>query len=165
MKKIRCYSKACSFIFLFMFALIVIITVKIFTLPKQDEPVIYKILMICVLVSCFLVIIYGFFHFRQYLYVDNGKFILKDNFVKIKELNIDDCYYEISTLRTHYARIPSYEKWICIYSTEETNKFKEGLSNSRKYNRIQVMYNEKNMKFVEQYLKKDASKNKNRNIC
>ncbi len=160
-KRIRCYSIACSFISLFFLVLSVFITVKVFTFPINDEPIIYIILAIFLFGFCIAFSIYLFFHFRQFLYVDNGKFILKDTFVTIKELDINECYYEISTLPTKYSKTIDNEKWICIYSWKETHKFEWGLTNSRKYNRIQVTYTEKNIRFIEQYLKKDFPKPKN----
>lgn len=152
-EKIMCYPKIYSLLYFFLFIVIVIITVILFTFPEKDEPIIYEILMICILTFCFAVSICSIVHHGQYLYVKDGKFVLKEGFIKIKELDIKECYYEVSSLTSSYMRDPGYRKWICIYSKEETNKFEEGLTNSKKYDRIQVVYTEKNMKFIEQYLK------------
>ena len=46
------------------------------------------------------------------------------------------------------------DKVTVIYSVDETKKFKYGFSNGRKYKRIQLVYNENNLKFVGSYVKK-----------
>ena len=46
------------------------------------------------------------------------------------------------------------ENWICIYSMDETKKFKYGFSNEKKYKRIQLAYNENNLKFIDNYVRK-----------
>lgn len=98
--------------------------------------------------------IYGFFYNRQYLYIKNGKFILQNPFVKIKELNIEECYYEISTLPSYFSWVAiTDETWICIYLKNESNKFKYGVANSKQYNRIQLIYTKENLEIIENLFK------------
>ena len=73
---------------------------------------------------------------------------------KIKELDIDECYYEVARLQSYYSRTYISENWICIYSVDETKKFKYGFSNEKKYKRIQLTYNENNLKFIDTYVRK-----------
>ena len=37
---------------------------------------------------------------------------------------------------------------------DETKKFKYGFSNGKKYKRIQLAYNENNLKFIDNYVRK-----------
>ena len=76
---------------------------------------------------------------------------------EIKNINIDekitDCYYEIAILSTYFGRRYINEKWICIYSINEKQKFKYGLANSKKYMRIQLIYSKRNLEFINSVIK------------
>ena len=56
--------------------------------------------------------------------------------------------------KINYNRTYISENWICIYSIDKTKKFKYGFSDGRKYKRIQLTYNESNLKFVDMYVNK-----------
>ena len=56
-------------------------------------------------------------------YVENNKFVLRNTFGVIKELNFDDCFYTISFFDA--GRIRGYMGWICIYTIDEKNYLKE----------------------------------------
>ena len=153
MRKINCYSKYAYVVYFLMLLLTIVIGTLPFILFKEDQSI-FRIIWICIIVLCFIISFYGFFHHRQYLYVENGKFILRDCFMKMTELNIEQCYYEISVLPSYFGRVISSETWICIYSIQgKVKKFKYGVSNGRKQNRIQLIYNEKNLEFVNKYIK------------
>lgn len=154
MKKINCYSKYAYCVYLFLLFLTIIIGILPFIIFKDDDSSIFKILWICIMVFSATISIYGFFHHLQYLLVKNNKLILKNCFTILKVMDIDKCYYEITNLPTYIGRRYVNEKWICIYPrNEDISKFKGGVSNSKKYNRIQLIYNEKNLEFVSNYLK------------
>jgi hypothetical protein len=73
----------------------------------------------------------------------------------IKELDINECYYEVSVLPTGVGRGYVNERWICIYSRKiDGKKFIKGLSNSKKYNGIQLIYNEENLDVIKKYISK-----------
>ena len=102
---------------------------------------------------CILFSIYGILHHRQYLYVKENKLILKSLLFTIKVLDLTDCYYEITNLSTYFGRRYINEKWICIYSINEKQKFKYGLANSKKYMRIQLIYSKRNLEFINSVIK------------
>lgn len=153
MKKINCYSKYVYYVYLLLLLLTIIVGIIPLIIFKEDEFNIFKIFWICIIAFCVSISIFGFFHYNQYLIVKNNKFILKNCFAILKEMNISNCYYEISVLPTYIVRRNVNEKWICIYpKNEDIIKFKAGVSNCKKYNRIQLVYNEKNIQFVSKYL-------------
>ena len=77
----------------------------------------------------------------------------------ITTLEINDCYYEINSLPSWYGRAYGFENWICIYSKNEINKFKYGYTNGKKYNRIQLICNKKNLEYVNNYIKHKYNNN------
>ena len=77
----------------------------------------------------------------------------------ITTLEINDCYYEINRLPSCYGRAYGFENWICIYSKNEINKFKYGYTNGKKYNRIQLICNKKNLEYVNNYIKHKYNNN------
>lgn len=154
MKKVNCYSKIASLTYLVLFMLSLIVGFLPFMLFKDQNDTIFKVIWLIIFSFCILFSIYGMLHHRQYLYVKDNKLILKSLLFKIKVLVIDECYYEVARLQSYYNRTYISENWICIYSIDETKKFKYGFSNGRKYKRIQLTYNESNLKFVSMYVKK-----------
>lgn len=154
MRKINCYSKYAYCVYLLLLFLIIIIGTIPLVIFKDTDFNIFKILWICLMIFCAIVSIYGFFHHLQYLLVKNNKLILKNFFTILKEMDIDNCFYEITDLPTYIGRRYINGKWICIYPrNQDIIKFKVGVSNSKKFNRIQLIYNEKNLEFISKYLK------------
>lgn len=154
MEKINCYPKTASLIFLIIFLLSLIVGFLPFVLFENLEVGIIRVIWIITISLCVLFSIFGIFHYRQYLYVKGNKLILKNIFYTIKVLDIDKCYYEVSSLQSYYGRRYFLEKWICIYSINETKKFRFGFSNGRKYKRIQLIYTDSHLKFIDNYIKK-----------
>ena len=95
-----------------------------------------------------------FFHYKQYISIENGKIVLRSYLYKIKELDINDCYYVVSRLLSSYGRVYLSEYWICIYSYKETKFFKYGFTNSKKHERIQLIYTEENLNYIKYYVNK-----------
>ena len=155
MRKVNCYSKIASLIYLVLFILSLICGFLPVVLFKDQDGAILKVTWVIIFSFCILLSIYGILHHRQYLYVKDNKLILKSLLFTIKVLDIDECYYEVTKLQSCYSRIYILENWICIYSVDETKKFKYGFSNGRKYKRIQLTYNESNLEFVDSYVKKN----------
>ena len=152
MKKVNCYSKIASLIFLVLFVLSLIVGFLPFVLFNNQDDMIFKVIWVIIISFCILFSIFGILHYRQYLYIEGNKLVLKSLLFTIKVLDIDECYYEVARLGSYYGRIYTLETWICIYSIDETKKFKYGFSNGRKYKRIQLIYNENNLKFVDSYI-------------
>lgn len=154
MKKVNCYSKIASLIYLVLFILSLIVGFLPFMLFKDQDGEIFKVIWVIIFSFFILFSIYGILHHRQYLYVKDNKLILKSLLLTIKVLDIDECYYEVTKLQSYYSRTYISENWICIYSMDETKKFKYGFSNGKKYKRIQLAYNENNLKFIDNYVRK-----------
>ncbi len=154
MKKVNCYSKIASLIYLALLILSLIVGFLPFVLFKVQNGVIFKVIWITIISFCILFSIFGILHHRQYLYIKGNKLVLKSLLFTIKVLDIDECYYEVARLQSYYGRTYTSEKWICIYSIDEVKKFRYGFSNGRKYKRIQLIYNESNLRFVDSCVKK-----------
>lgn len=154
MKKINCYSKIASLIFLIIFFLSTIIGILPFILFREDDNIIFKIIWIGIIIFCLVVSIFGFFHYKQYISIENGKIVLRSYLYKIKELDINDCYYVVSRLLSSYGSVYLSEYWICIYSNKETKFFKYGFTNSKKHERIQLIYTEENLNYIKKYINK-----------
>ena len=154
MKKVNCYPKIASLIYLVLLILSLIAGFLPYILFKDQDGAIFKVIWVIIFSFCILFSIYGILHHRQYLYVKDNKLILKSLLFTIKALDIDECYYEVTKLQSNYGRTYISENWICIYSFDETRKFKYGFSNGKKYKRIQLTYNENNLKFIDSYVRK-----------
>ena len=152
MKKINCYSRYASYVYLIILIVSIIVGVLPFVLFKENESGIFKIVWIFIIAFCLSISIFGFFHHRQYLSVEDEKIVLRNSFCKMKELDINNCYYEVCKLPGYYGRIYLDESWICIYESGETRKFKHGFSNSKRYLRIQLICNENSLKFINAIL-------------
>lgn len=154
MKKANCYSKIASLIYLALLVLSLIVGLLSFVLFKVQNGVIFKVIWIIIISFCILFSIFGILHHRQYLYIKGNKLVLKSLLFTIKVLDIDECYYEVARLQSYCGRTYTSENWICIYSIDEVEKFRYGFSNGRKYKRIQLIYNESNLRFVDSCVKK-----------
>lgn len=75
MKKNNCYSKIASLIFLIMFFLSTIIGILPFILFREDDNIIFKIIWIGIIIFCLVVSIFGFFHYKQYICIENEKIV------------------------------------------------------------------------------------------
>lgn len=123
MKKVNCYLKIASLIYLVLLVFSLIVGILPFVLFKKQDDVVFKVIWIIIILFCILFSIFEIFHNRQYIYIKGNKLVL----------NIDECCYEVTRLQSYYSRIYSSENWICIYSIDETKKFRYVFSNGRKY--------------------------------
>ena len=154
MKKINCYSKIASIIYLILFVILLIVGILPFVLFEEQESSIFKVIWIIIFTFGILFSTFCFFYYRQYIYIKDDKIILKNILFKIKELDINDCYYVVSRLLSSYGRVYLSEYWICIYSSKEIKNFKYGYTNSKKYERIQLIYTEENLNYIKKYINK-----------
>lgn len=123
MKKVNCYLKIANLIYLVLLVFSLIVGILPFVLFKKQDDVVFKVIWIIIISFCILFSIFEIFHNRQYIYIKGNKLVL----------NIDECCYEVTRLQSYYSRIYSSENWICIYSIDETKKFRYVFSNGRKY--------------------------------
>ena len=77
MKKVNCYSKIASLIYLVLFILSLIVGFLPFMLFKDQDGAIFKVIWVIIFSFCILFSIYGVLHHSQYLYVKENKLILK----------------------------------------------------------------------------------------
>jgi len=156
MKKVCCYPKYTYYYpSLLGFVLVCITGFVSFMKFQEDNSTLSRAIWIFIIVASGLTMLFGFFYYRQYLLIENGKFILRNPFIIIKELDINECYYEVSVLPTGVGRGYVNERWICIYSRKiGGKKFIKGISNSKKYNGIQLIYNEENLDVIKKYISK-----------
>lgn len=155
MTKVKCYSNIPGGIYLILLILSIVAGVIPFIIFRDDENEIFKIIWIIVFTLSAMFSIWGIVYHRQYLIVIGNKLILRNPLYTIKELIIDDCYYEITKLPSYICGRYYYDQWICIYSINEINKFKYGYSNSKRFMRLHVICNEKNLEFIDCLLKKE----------
>ena len=153
MKKLNCYPNLISVIFLLMVVLTIFLAFISFVFFKEPEGGIYWIIYTLLVIFSFSFSVWGFFYHSQYIIIKENKLILKTLFNTIKVLDLTDCYYEITNLSTYFGRRYINEKWICIYSINEKQKFKYGLANSKKYMRIQLIYSKRNLEFINSVIK------------
>ena len=159
MKKANCYSKFISLIYLFLLVISIVVGLLPFALFKNEDNITFKLLWILIILFSVLFSIFGLLFYTQYIFIKNNKIILKNLFGVITTLEINDCYYEINRLPSCYGRAYGFENWICIYSKNEINKFKYGYTNGKKYNRIQLICNKKNLEYVNNYIKHKYNNN------
>lgn len=154
MEKINCYSKITTYIYFMLLGFSIIFGILPLILFGKQEVLIMKIIWVVIATLCVLFSIFGLVYHKQYVYIKENKLILKNLLYTMKKLDISDCYYEIAKLPSYVCRTYIYGQWICVYSNRETKKFKYGFSNSKKYERIQLMYNEKNLDLIKSYFDK-----------
>lgn len=120
----------------------------------KEDTILNKIRWMIIMLIFALIMLISYLYHKQYLIVENEKFVLKNSFGKIKELNINECYYDIMTFPSYFSWVSVIdEKWICIYlKDKETIKFKIGFSNSRKQDRIQLICNQENLEFIKKHI-------------
>ena len=140
----RCYPKF-PYILYFTFSLVFI---WLSTLPLYlftEDSLIFKIIwtVIMTLVAIFF-IINGIIFLQSYVITKDGIAIFCFG-KQIESIDFSDCVFEIIELPTLYTRGVSIvkRKWICLYKRDESYKrFKEGCSNKKNNNRIQIIYSE-----------------------
>ena len=154
MKKVNCYP--IKYRIFYLVGVSIGLFLLVYSLLCLPYNAVIELIVFTVLLSgstLFFAALY--FHYMQTLYVKDGKLVLTTPFYKIKELDIDSCRYSVISLETKINRCYSQDKWICIYAQGETNLFDEGLSNSRKYDRIQLICTDKNLAFIKEILEKE----------
>ncbi len=143
-KKINSYPKYSYIIFLIISLILLILS----TCPLflwTDTKLIIKLLWSSIMIIFSLISFLCFLYFKQILIITKNSLILRNIFGQINEISFDKYYYEIRELPTFFSwSVSIKKKWICIYEDSSIPKFTYGCSNSKKYNRIQVILNKKN---------------------
>jgi len=150
MKKINCYSKYTYNVYLVISLMLSILAALPVILFKEDSQSI-KLVWSCSMMLFSFVMIYAYFYHKQILICTNDELVLRNPFGVMQILEPKKCIVEITSLPTEYSWVGvSIKKWICIYdSTSHIEKFKTGVSNSKKHSRIQVIYNEVNESIIK----------------
>ena len=155
--KNRCYPKY-SFVLYFILSAVMLVFSAGPLFIKTNEGLFVKIIWSTLMLALGIVFAISAIRCMQYFYFENDNIVVRSLFGTIVELNIKKVKVYVETLPTYFSWISSIDiKWICIY--DETiannlmNKFKFGCSNKNRFKRIKIVFNEKNSKFIEQYLK------------
>jgi len=152
MKRIRCYYK---YIFNLYFALGISLFLLAF-LPiiiDSNEALTIKLFWSISMLSLSFIMIYAYIYHRQTLICTADRLILRNPFGIMQTLDPKKCFVEIVTLPTEFSWVGiSRKKWICIYEkNSDFERFKTGVSNSRKHSRVQVVYNENNESIINTF--------------
>ena len=96
-------------------------------------------------------------HNMQYYYFEDNSIIVRSLFGIIVKLELNKVKAYIETLPTYSSWVVCLdETWICIYDVSISDnylyRFKHGCSNKRKYKRIQIVFTEKNINKIKQYI-------------
>jgi len=156
MKKIRCYYK-----YIFNLYLVLgVITFILAILPliiDTNEGLNIKLAWSISMALFSLIMIYAYFYHKHTLFCTTDKFVLRNPFGVLQTLDPKKCIVEIVLLPTEYSWVGNTNrKWICIYEKNNAiKKFKTGVSNSKKYTRIQVIHNDLNESIINDFLDSD----------
>lgn len=149
MKKIKVYPKYIKYQSLVLSILLLLFSFGPLVI-KTDESLSIKLIwsssMIFISGLCF----FGFLWLNQTLLIEEEQLILKNCFCIIKKLKIENVFMQSVELPTYYSWIINInKKWLCIYEKDKyIPKFKKGCNNSKKFNRIQVIFSDNNYKLL-----------------
>lgn len=152
-KKIRCYYKYIYNLYLALALLLFLMSILPLIIDTNETQNIKLVWSIGMMLLSFIMI-YAYIYHRQTLSCKTDKFVLKNFFGVMQTLEPEKCIVEIVSLPTEYSWVGnSNKKWICIYEKNDSiEKFKTGVSNSRKHSRIQVIHNEMNESIIKKFL-------------
>ena len=141
----RCYPLYSYLIYLIFFLLLIPFSFLMFSLLSKTDDMKYAILLIAILGFGFVVTFWGFLLNRQSFYIENNYLIVKNCLYEVMRVNLSQCDLQVTALPTYSSWTSNiFEKWICVYdSTIHIPRFTKGCSNSRKYDRIQIIYSER----------------------
>ncbi len=160
MKK-RCYPKY-SYIISFILAFLMLLFSVGPLIIKTEEGLEIKILFSSIMIFFSLMMTVGGILYLQYFYIENNILYVKTLFGIITKLDLNNARAYIELLPTYFSWITSIDvKWICIYDNNLNilSKFKSGCSNKRNKKRIQIVFNEENIKIIERYIQIEKRKN------
>lgn len=129
---------------------------------KTEEGLKIKILFSSIMIFFSLMMTVGGILYLQYFYIENNILYVKTLFGTITKLDLNNARAYIELLPTYFSWITSIDvKWICIYDNNLNilSKFKSGCSNKRNKKRIQIVFNEENIKIIERYIQIEKRKN------
>lgn len=153
MKK-RCYPKY-SYIIFFVLAVIMLLFSMGPLIIKTEEGLGIKILFSVVMLFFSLMMTFGGMLYLQYFHIEKNILYVKTIFGTITKLDLENANAYIEKLPTYFSWVTSMEiKWICIYDNKLNilSKYKSGCSNRKNEKRIQIVFNEDNIKYIEKYV-------------
>ena len=153
--KTRCYPKY-SYITFIVLSIIMFVFSIAPLIIKTNEDMIVKASWSLIMLIMSMIFMISSIQYMQYYYIDGNYIVVKSAFGTIMKLNASNIQISIETLPTYFSWIVSIDKkWICIYDKSLQNeylfKFQSGCSNNKKLKRIQIIYNEKNIKAIERW--------------
>lgn len=160
MKK-RCYPKY-SYIIFFILAFLMLLFSMGPSIIKTEEGLEIKILFSSIMIFFSLMMTVGGILHLQYFYIEDNILYVKTLFGTITKLDLNNARAYIELLPTYFSWITSIDvKWICIYDNNLNilSKFKSGCSNKKNKKRIQIVFNEENIKIIERYIQIEKRKN------
>ena len=124
---------------------------------KTNDKLSIKIIWSTMMIFFGVIMMIGAIHNMQYYYFEDNSIIVRSLFGIIVKLELNKVKAYIETLPTCICRsVWLDEKWICIYDVSISDnylyRFKHGYSNKRKYKKIQIIFTEKNINKIEQYI-------------
>ena len=129
---------------------------------KTEEGLEIEILFNSMMIFFSLMMTVGGILNLQYFYIENNILYVKSLFGTITKLDLNNARAYIELLPTFYSWVTTtYMKWICIYDNNLNilSKFKWGCSNKKNKKRIQIVFNEENIKIIERYIKIENREN------
>ena len=154
MKK-RCYPKY-SYIIFFALSIIMLLFAMGPLVIKTEESLEIKILFSSVMLLFSLLMLIGGICYLQYFIIENNTIYVKSLFGIIIKLDLNNVKAYVEILPTYFSWITNIDvKWICIYDNHLNilSKFKCGCSNKKNKKRIQIVFNEENIKLIEKYIR------------
>lgn len=127
---------------------------------KTDEGLHIKLIWSFSMIFLSVLCCFGFLWLDQTLLIEEDELILKNHFCIIKKLRKKDIFMQTVELPTYSSWIISInKKWICIYEKDKyIPKFKNGCNNSKKFDRIQVIFSDSNYKLLSNEINKYSKK-------
>lgn len=153
MKK-RCYPGYSYGIYLFLTILFFVFSIGPMII-ETDEDLFVKILFSSIMIIFGCMMFGAYLWTKQYYHIRDNKVSISNVSGIIKVLDLDQCNIEVVDLPTYFSwALNINKKWICIYSNiVYVPKFRNGISNSKKYERIQIIYSEETEIFLKKMQK------------
>ena len=151
--KMRCYSNYTYYLPLGLCFALLAFAFMPFLFFKNDS-ITWKIVWSVSMTLFSAIMFFSFLFHKQVIILSSEKIVLKNTFGIMQQLNPKNCLIEINRLPTEYswATGTTRKKWICIYEkSNEVVRFKSGVANGRKHQRIQAIFNDRNVSILKKY--------------
>lgn len=159
MVKIEVYPKYSKYLSLIISLILLLFSFGPLVI-KTDEGLHIKLIWSLSMIFLSVLCCFGFLWDDQTLLIEEEEIVLMNHFCIIKKMKKKDIFMQTVELPTYSSGIISINKrWICIYEKDKyIPRFKSGCNNSKKYNRIQVIYSDSNYKLLSNEIDKYSKK-------